>query len=145
MKVINKKAYFNYEILDKLEAGMVLSGMEVKSIKSCRLKLEEAYVKNINSELWLVNAHIPPYQFADARDYQPDRSRKLLLHRKEILSLQKKIEGRNLTLVPLSCYNKGQKIKLMIGIGRGKKQWEKREQIKRRDVDRETERTLRRK
>lgn len=145
MKVINKKAYFNYEILDKLEAGMVLSGMEVKSIKSGRLKLEEAYVKNINSELWLVNAHIPPYQFADARDYQPDRSRKLLLHRKEILSLQKKIEGRNLTLVPLSCYNKGQKIKLMIGIGKGKKQWEKREQIKRRDIDRETERTLRKK
>jgi len=85
----------------------------------------------------LINAHIPPYQFADSRHYDPNRSRKLLLHRQEILSLQKKIEGKNLTLVPLSCYNKGQKIKLEVGIGRGKKQWEKREQIKKRDLERE--------
>ena len=143
MKIVNRRAYYDYAITDRLEAGLVLSGMEVKSVKAGRIKLEEAYVKNINGELWLINAHIPAYQFADARNYQPDRSRKLLLHRKEILSLEKKIEGRNLTLAPLSCYNKGPRIKLEIGIGRGKKQWEKREQIKRRDIDREVEKTLR--
>ena len=143
MKIFNKKAHFNFEILEKVEAGIVLSGAEVKSIKDGRLKLDEAYVKDINGELWLVNAHIPAYQFADSRNYDPTKSRKLLLHRREILSLNKKIEGRNLSLVPISCYNKGPKIKIEIGIGRGKRKWEKREKIKKQDIDREMERTLR--
>jgi len=143
VKIFNKKAHFNFEILEKVEAGIVLSGAEVKSIKDGRLKLDEAYVKDINGELWLVNAHIPAYQFADSRNYDPTKSRKLLLHRREILSLNKKIEGRNLSLVPISCYNKGPKIKIEIGIGRGKRKWEKREKIKKQDIDREMERTLR--
>jgi len=142
MKVVNRKARYNYEILEKIEAGIVLSGPEVKSIKEGRIKLDDAFVKYLNGELWLVNAHIHPYKFADVRNYEPARSRKLLFHRQEILSLQKKIEGRNLTLVPLTCYNKGPKIKLDIGIGRGKKHWEKREKIKKRDLNKEIERTL---
>jgi SsrA-binding protein len=142
VKIINRKASYNYEILEKFEAGISLFGMEVKSVKLGRIKLDEAFVKNINGELWLVNAHIPAYQFADSRNYDSNRSRKLLLHRQEILSLQKKIEGRNLTIVPISCYNKGRKIKIGIAIARGKKQWEKREKIKKEDINREVERTL---
>lgn len=143
MKIFNKKANFNFEILEKLEAGIVLIGAEVKSIKEGRMKLDEAYIKIINNELWLLNAHIPAYKFADSRNYQPERTRKLLVHRKELLSLTKKIEGRNLSLVPISCYNKGPKIKIEVGIGKGKKQWEKREKVKRQDIDRDVERTLR--
>ena len=143
MKIINRRARYDYEIFDRFETGIVLTGAEVKSIKGGRIKLDEAFVRILNGELWLLNAHIPAYKFADSRNYQPERTRKLLVHRKELLSLTKKIEGKNLSLVPLSCYNKGPKIKLEVGIGRGKKQWEKREKIRRQDLDREVERTLR--
>ena len=145
MKIVNRKARFEYTIQETFEAGIVLTGAEVKSIKSGRLKLDDAYVKIINNELWLVNANIPPYQYSDNTNYQPDKSRKLLVHKKELLSLTKKIEGRNMAIIPVSCYNKGPRIKLQIGIGKGKKQWEKRDKIKKHDMDREIERLVRQK
>ncbi len=142
MKVINRKAKYNYEILNSFEAGIVLNGPEVKSVQEGKIKLEDAFIKIINNELWLINAHIHPYKFSDVRNYNPTASRKLLIHKKELFSLQKKIEGKNLALVPISCYNKGRRIKIEVGIGKGKKQWEKREIIKKRDIDREIQKTL---
>jgi len=142
MKVVNRKARYDYEIFDKIEAGIALKGAEVKSVKEGKIKINDAFVKIIGNEIWLINAHIHPYKFSDNKDYKADRQRKLLLHRREILRLTKKIENRNLTLVPLSCYNKGPKIKIEIAIGKGKKKWEKREKKKRQDIDREIEKTL---
>lgn len=142
MKVINRKAKFNYEFLEKFEAGIVLEGREVKSAKKGQIKLDDSFAKIRNGQAFLFNAHIHPYQFADNRDYQPTRPRKLLLHKKEILSLEKKIEGRNLAVVPVSCYTYKGKVKLELALARGKKRWEKKERIKKRDIEREMEREL---
>jgi len=145
LKIINKKARYNYEFLEKMEAGIVLTGAEVKSVKKGRIRLDEAFVRiDPNGEVWLTNAHIHPYEFADNRNYQPTRSRKLLLHKKEILSLTKKMEGSNLTTVPISCYTKQGVVKLELALAKGKKKWEKKEKIKRRDLDREMRRELNR-
>lgn len=121
----------------------MLSGPEVKSIKLGRIKLEASYAKIINEEAFLVNAHIHPYQFANNKDYEPVRSRKLLLHKNQIQSLTTKIAQSGLTLVPLSCYTIGRLVKLEIGIGKGKKKWDKREAIKKKDMNREQEQELR--
>ncbi len=143
MKTVNRKARFNYQILETFQAGVVLTGPEVKSVKQGQISLNDSYVKiDENNEAWLVNAHIHPYKFAPNVSYDPTRRRKLLLHKKELLSVQKKIEGRNLTLVPTSCYTNRGKIKIEIGIAKGKKTWQKKEQIRRRDLDREAERDL---
>lgn len=146
MKLVNKKARFNYELSERFEAGIVLSGAEVKSVKEGKVSLNDSFARvDENGEVWLLNCHIHPYQFADNHDYDPTRSRKLLLKRKEILSLTKKIEGRNLTLIPTAMYLKQGKIKVELAIGRGKKQWDKRETIKKRESDREKQRLLRQK
>jgi SsrA-binding protein len=143
MRVINRKAKFNYEFLERLEVGIVLTGAEVKSAKKGQIKLDDAFVRiDEKGETWLVNAHIHPYQFADNRNYNPTRSRKLLLHKKEILSLSKKMEGRNLSLVPTACYLKKGSIKLEIALARGKKRWQKKEKIKQRDIEREMAREM---
>lgn len=142
MKIINKKAGFNYEIADKFEAGVVLTGAEVKSLFLGQASLDEAYVKIIDNEAFLVNAHIHPYSFADSRKIDPKRTRKLLLHKKELLALQNKMLQKNLTLIPLSWYNKGRQIKLEIALARGKKVWQKREAIKKADLAREAEAEL---
>lgn len=143
MKIINRKARYNYEFLDKFEAGIVLTGPEVKSVKKGQIKLDDSFVRiDSNYEAWLVNVHIHPYQFADNRNYEPTRSRKLLLHKKEILSLVKKMEGRNLTIIPVSCYTSRGKIKLQLALAKGKKKWEKREKIKKRDLEREQAREI---
>ncbi len=146
MKIINKKARFNYELTERVEAGIVLSGGEVKSAKEGKVSLNDSFARvDDNGEIWLLNCHIHPYQFADNSDYQPTRSRKLLLKRKEILSLEKKMEGRNLTLVPTAMYLKKGRIKVELAIGRGKKQWDKRTAIKKREQKREEGRLLRHK
>lgn len=143
MKVINRKAKFNYDFLEEFETGIILTGAEVKSVKKAQISLNEAFVKiDVNGEVWLVNSHIHPYKFADNRNYDPTRSRKLLLHKKEILSLLKKMEGRNLTLIPVLCYTFRGKVKLKIALARGKKQWEKREKIKKKDLEREMARSI---
>lgn len=143
MKIINRKARFNYEFLEKIEAGIVLTGQEVKSVKEGRMDLLNAHVRIINSEAILVGANIPAYRFARPENYEPDRSRKLLLRKKETLNLQKKMESKNLTLIPVSCYTNRGRIKMELALARGKKQHEKREKIKKRDIQREQEREVR--
>lgn len=142
MKIINKSAGFNYELYDKFEAGVELTGAEVKSLFAGQASLDRAYVKFVGNELFLLNAHIHPYKYADTSKIDPKRTRKLLLHHKELLSLQTKMQQKNLVLVPVMWYNKGRQIKLGIALARGKKKWEKREAIKKADINRETEEQL---
>lgn len=142
MKIFNKTARFNYQLLERIEVGIALTGAEVKSLFMGQGSLNEAYVKIINGEAFLLNGHIHPYQFADVSHIDPKRTRKLLLHKKELLALESKMKQKNLTLVPVLWYNKGHQIKLEIALARGKKKWEKKEIIKRRDLDRETQETL---
>jgi SsrA-binding protein len=145
----NKKAYFNYQILEKIEAGISLIGQEVKSVKSGRINLAGSYVvlrgtaRGKQPEVFLIGANIPPYQPKNAPpDYNPERSRKLLLNKSEIKSLIGKVKQRSLTLVPLRVYTKRGKIKLEFGIARGKKKIDKRELIKKRETEREMKREL---
>ena len=141
----NKKAYFNYQILEKFEAGISLIGQEVKSIKSGRINLAGSYVVLKDSEVFLIGANIPPYQPKNAPpDYRPERSRKLLLKKSEIKYLIGKVKQRGLTLVPLKVYTKRGRIKLEFGVAKGKKKVDKRELIKKREFEREKERFLKR-
>lgn len=134
----NKKAKFDYEILDTFEAGIVLSGQEVKSIRNGNISLKGAFVTFHRDEAMLTNAHITKYRFAGQVDgYNPERTRKLLLKSKEIAYLRGKSQEKGLTIVPLSVYNKGRHIKVEIGVGRGKKKYDKRETIKRRELNKE--------
>lgn len=134
----NKKAYYDYEILETYEAGIVLAGHEVRSIKLGHISLRGSFVVIKNSEAHLLNAQISPYQPKNIpKDYDPARSRKLLLHKYEIASLIGKSKTKSLTLLPLSVYTKKNKIKIAIGVARGKKKYEKREMIKKRDAERE--------
>lgn len=145
MKVLseNKKAYFDYQILKKFEAGIVLIGQEVKSIKLGRISLKGSYVVLRNEEVFLIGANVPPYQPKNAPpDYEPERSRKLLLNKAEIKKLIGKTKQKGLTLIPLKVYTKHAKIKLEFGIGRGKKKIDKRESIKKREIEREIQREL---
>ncbi len=139
MKIKNRKASFNYQILDKFEAGMALNGAEVKSIKNGHLKLEESFVRFKDNEAWLFNAHVHPYAFSKNKDYNPLRPKKLLLHKKELLKLRQNLEQKNLTIVPILCYIKHNKVKLEVALARGKKKYEKRESIKKKDLQREVE------
>jgi SsrA-binding protein len=139
----NKKARFEYQILDHFEAGLVLFGHEVKSVREGKMALAGSYVTISRGALWLVGAQIQRYPKAGPLpDYDPQRTRKLLLHQREIQKLAGKMEQKGLTLVPLSVYTKGSKIKLSFGLCRGKKQYEKREAIKKRDIDRDVRRSL---
>jgi len=143
MKIVNKKALFDYTILDRYEAGVVLTGAEVKSLREGRGRLDSAYVKIIGSDPVLVNAEISPYSFAQPEDYDPKRTRRLLLHKNQILNLMGKMASSNLTIVPLDWHIQGHNIKLEIGLARGKKEYEKREKIKREDLKRDLEREFR--
>lgn len=140
---VNKRALFEYEILETYEAGIELFGFEVKAIKTGHVNLAGAFVVVKDNEAWLLNASIAPYQpknipFA----YDPERSRKLLLHKNEIRELIGKAAMKGLTLVPLRVYTKGTRIKLAFGVCRHKKQHDKRETIKKRETEREIERTM---
>ena len=138
----NRKAYHNYFIQDKIEAGIALTGTEIKSIRSGRVSLGEAYVRPEGGELWLLGAHIARYEAASHLSHEPTRRRKLLLHRKEILSLTAKIAEKGFTLVPLRLYIRDGMAKLEIALARGKKLHDKRESIIRREMERELGRTL---
>lgn len=138
----NRKAYFDHQILEKFEAGIELKGFEVKAIKSGRINLAGSYAVVKNGELWLLNADIPPYQPKNTpKDYDSKRSRRLLLKKKEINYLIGKIQQK-LTLLPLRVYTKGRRIKIEIGLARGKKKADKREAIRKRESKREIEKTL---
>jgi SsrA-binding protein len=133
----NKKATFDYEILEKFEAGIELKGHEVKAIKAGKVSLTGAYVKEFGNELFLLGALVSPYQPRNVpKDYQEQRDRKLLLTKKELNYLAGKLNEKGLTIVPIKLYNKGGKVKLEIGVARGKKKYDKRETIKKRDVER---------
>ncbi len=139
----NKKAYFDYEILEKFQAGIILIGQEVKAIKTGRISLKGSYVIIKNNELFLIGAHIPPYQPKNApKDYSPERLRKLLLKKTEIKHLIGKSKEKGLTLVPLKVYTQRAKIKIEFGVAKGKKKADKREAIKKREFKREKERAL---
>ena len=141
----NKKAYFNYEILEKYEAGLELKGFEVKSLKSKRGNIMGARVIIRGNEAHIVGMDIPPYQpKTTPPDYEPQRTRKLLLHKKEISRLAGKAEERGLTVIPTKVYTTHCRIKIEIAVVRGKKRFEKREKIKKRDIEREISRTLKR-
>lgn len=139
----NKKAYYDYEILEKLEAGIVLKGQEVKSVKLGRMSLDGAYAIIRGGELYLLNAHIPPYQPANIHQhYDPARIRKLLLHKKELEKLYGQTAQKGLTLLPLRVYTKDGFIKIELGLARHKKKRDKRELIKKRSAKREMSRAL---
>jgi len=137
MKIINKKARFNYEILESLEVGIALLGMEVKSVKGGRVNISDAFVKVIGEELWLVNADITRYEYASDNHYDSKRTRKLLIQRKQLDRLESKMKQGNLTLIPLSIYTVRGYVKVEIGLARGKKYHEKRKAEKERDMDRD--------
>lgn len=136
-KLINKKARYRYQVDDTLEAGIVLSGAEVKSLRLGRGSLSEAFVRLIGGEAYLINANIPAYFNADNRDYDPIRSRKLLLKKKQLASLAGMVGSGGQVLVPLKLYLKKNRFKLLVGVGKGLKQHEKRQVIKKRDLERE--------
>ena len=139
----NRKVYFNYEILEKYECGIELLGTEVKSIRNGQISLEGAFVIIRGGEAFLINANIPPYQVKNApKDYDPLRNRKLLLTKKELNELDEKQKNKSLTIVPISLYNKNRKIKIEIAEVKGKKKYDKRETIKKRDTDRELRRDI---
>lgn len=139
----NRKAHFNYEILEKYEGGIELSGSEVKSIRAGRMSLEGAFVIVRGGEVFLINANIPPYQAKNAPpDFDELRNRKILLTKKEIAELVDTEKNKSLTIVPLSLYNKDRKIKISIALAKGKKKYDKRETIKKRETDREIRRSL---
>ncbi|OKH26056.1 SsrA-binding protein [Hydrococcus rivularis NIES-593] len=141
----NRQARFLYEILETYEAGIELLGTEVKSIRAGKVNLRDGYALIRNGEAWLINVHISPYEASGQYfNHDPRRTRKLLLHRKEISKLIGQVEQKGLTLVPLKMYFKGSLVKVSLGLGRGKKLHDKRETLKRRQDEREMARLLKR-
>lgn len=136
----NKKARFNYQILETFEAGLVLMGSEVKSIREGNISLSESYISFKNMEAYLQGANIKPYKSSSYNNHEPERLRKLLLHKLELHKISGKIDEKGLTAVPLKMYFKDGRIKLEIGLGKGKKMHDKRESIKERDVKRQLQR-----
>jgi SsrA-binding protein len=139
----NRKAFFNYEILERAEAGVSLRGTEVKSVREGGLNFRDSYVVFRAGELFLVGCRIGPYSHGNLMNHAEDRERRLLLHKREILKLGGKSTEKGLTLIPLKAYFKNGRVKLEIGLGRGKKAHDKREAIKRKDIERETRQAVR--
>jgi len=136
----NRKAYFDYFIDDVVEAGIVLTGPEVKSIRLGKVNINDAFARIRKSEVFLHNAHISPYPFTPQDAFDPTRTRKLLLHRREIKRLIGKTEEKGFTLIPLKLYFRDQYVKVELGLAKGKKKYDKRETIRRRDEERELQR-----
>ncbi|UCG10519.1 MAG: SsrA-binding protein SmpB [Dehalococcoidia bacterium] len=143
--VTNRKAYRDYHIQDKMEAGIVLTGTEIKSIRAGRISLGDAYVRPESGELWLLNAHIGRYEAASYLSHEPKRTRKLLVHRKQIEFLTSKVHEKGLTLVPLRLYIKDDRAKVEIALAKGKRQYDKREAIARREAEIELGRAIKKK
>jgi SsrA-binding protein len=137
IKIINKRAYFDYQVFETFEAGINLYGSEVKAIKLGHADLTGSFVKITGSEAYLINSRIYPYKFARPESYDEKRTRKLLLHKKQITSLKSKLEANNLTIVPISLYTTRNLIKAELALGKGKKAFDKRESIKKKDLNRE--------
>ncbi len=143
MRVINKKALYNYHILEHFEAGIVLSGSEVKQVRTGRIDLGESHIRILNGEAFLINANIPRYGQTSQKEYDAQRSRKLLLHRTEIDSLIGKSSGKSVTLVPISLYEKNNRFKVEVGLAKSKKEFDHRKSLKEKDQQRRVEQELR--
>lgn len=139
----NRKAHFNYTIEDKIECGIALEGTEVKSVKDGNVSFNDSFALIENGEVWVQNFHIAEYMFSSVFNHDPDRKKKLLLHKEEIKRLQRKVEEKGYTLIPLDFYLKNGLVKLTLGVCKGKKQFDKRADIKDRDVKREIAREFR--
>lgn len=137
IEINNKKARFDYEIIDEIEAGIVLTGTEIKSIRCGNTNLKDSYAIIKNNEVFLLGMHISPYKEGNIFNHDELRTRKLLLHKKEILKINNKLVLDGYTLVPIKLYFVKNKAKILLGIARGKKNYDKREAIKKRDIDRE--------
>ena len=133
----NRKARFNYHILETFEAGLALKGSEIKSIRAGQVSLQEAYVRTNGKEAWLVGAHVAPYEQAGSFNHDPNRERKLLLHQREIHKLWDEVRIKGMTIIPTKMYLKEGRAKVEIGLAKGKRQYDKRESIKKRDLARE--------
>jgi SsrA-binding protein len=142
MKVINRKLSREYEVLETVEAGIVLNGPETKSVFLKQINIDDAHVRLTNGEAYLINAEIQKYRFAKQDEYEPKRSRKLLLHKKELLKLQVKTASKGFTLVPSSCYSNGPYIKLEIALVRGRRDLEKKKIQKKQEVIRDEKRDM---
>lgn len=139
----NKKARHSYFVDDTYEAGIILLGSEVKSLRDGKIALTDAYAKFVNGELWLMKVHISPYKQANRQNHEPERDRKLLMHKRELRRLQGKVQEAGYTLIPLSLYFKEGKVKVEIGLCRGKKLHDKRETVRKQDAAREMDRARR--
>lgn len=139
----NKKARFDYSVDDTFECGIVLEGTEVKSFKSGNISFPDAFAEIYNGEVWVKNLHISEYVFSSVFNHDPDRPKKLLLHREEIKRLTRKVEEKGFTLIPLDFYLKNGRVKLTLGVCRGKKQFDKRADIRDRDIKRDLQREFR--
>lgn len=137
MEINNRKAKYDYQILETIEAGIVLTGTEIKSIRNGKANLKDSYATIKNGEAILLNMHISPYEQGNIFNHNETRTRKLLLHKKEILKLRDKIQTEGYTLVPIKLYFKGSLAKILLGIAKGKKTYDKREAIKKRDIERD--------
>ena len=137
MEILNRKARFNYEIIDTIECGIVLKGTEIKSIRDGKANIKDSYGIIRNNEVYILNMHISPYENGGVFDHQETRTRKLLLHKKEILKLKNKLELEGFTLIPLKLYFVNGKAKIELGLCKGKKLYDKTEDSKKRDVERE--------
>ena len=142
MEILNRKARYDYEIEDTYEAGIVLTGTEIKSIREGKVNIKDSYAMIRNNEIYLLNTHISQYKEGNIFNHEEDRTRKLLLHKKEILKLRDKLEVEGYTLVPLKIYFVKNKAKVLIGVAKGKKNYNKKETIKERDIKREMERNF---
>ncbi len=142
MEILNRKARYDYEIEDTYEAGIVLTGTEIKSIRMGKINIKDSYAIIRNNEIYLLNTHISLYEEGNRFNHEEDRTRKLLLHKKEILKLKDKLEIEGYTLVPLKIYFVRNKAKVLIGVAKGKKNYNKKETIKERDIQREMEKSM---
>ncbi len=140
----NRKARFEYFLQETYEAGLALKGTEIKSIRKGQISLQEAYVRTDGKQAWLVGAHVAPYEHASAFQHDPDRERKLLMHKREIRELWDAVRIKGMTIVPVRVYLKAGRAKLELAIAKGKKQYDKREAIKQKDIEREESRYERR-
>jgi len=139
----NRKARFNYTVEDTLECGIELQGTEVKSLRIGKFSFADSYARIINGELILLSFHISPYEFGNIHNHEPDRERRLLAHRQEIKRLQRRVDERGYTLVPLKVYLKSGRVKILLGICKGKQTHDKRQAIKNRDLNRDAQRQIR--
>lgn len=142
IEIQNRKAKFDYEILETYEAGIVLTGTEIKSIRLGKVNLKDSYCIIKNGEMFILNMHISAYDFGNIFNHEETRTRKLLLHKKEILKLKSSLELNGLTIIPLKLYFKKSKVKILIGVAKGKHNYDKRETIKKRDQERELKKEI---